>query len=805
MNTAEKVARLEAYLQRLQTNAKLPRPQRGPSIPLTDVAAKAATGGETPGLLQAAQSAASDLEAHRISVERTLKEASERAAREVAASAAAARVASENAAREASERVAKDAAERAAREIAAKAARDEAERAAKEKAAKDAAEKAAKDAAAAKEAAEKAARDAAAAKDAAERAAAKDAAEKAAKDAAAAKEAADKGAKEVAAAKEAADKVAKEKAAAEKATEKAAADKAAADKVAKEVAAAKEAAERAAKDKAAKDAAERAAKEKATKEAAERAAKEATERAAKSAASVPPKKEPSTIDELFAELEFTGEPTKVGPAVQTPAASPKPSPVRAAAPPALPDSIKDETTIDGELPTVVGSMDELPAMARRDADAPVRSAPPPLPMDAPTRVADTYSSLLDPPTLDSPTIVYGDKPGVDRSPELDEPTVIRRPSAHDRAVLRGEEPDAADANDEEPTVVRHLPEDEPSNGGEDAPTLAFDKAKPMTEGELIEPSPIITVGDVAAAEDAARDEKSGLPRSPVGHGPKVELAEPLREAAEMAAKAAAEKAAKEAALRPKPVAKEQVREEVTTASRRMVELTPETIAAEKKERAREDATKPGRGWGSTLGLLLVTVLLVGAGVYLGLQNGWFGSSGPPSPTTTQTGATAPTMTAPRTSLPVQSGAPTVAQTAVPTGAPSTSASVAPSVEPTAAPAINPAAAGQPGVPIVEKPAEALKLNATKGFLTLVSPEDGFVYVTGKKIGAANQRHEVSCGVGLVRFGVPLPNGGVDWRSPPGMSIPIPCRASTTIAITPSKGPWPVPGGNRLPAGGGDPY
>ena len=73
----------------------------------------------------------------------------------------------------------------------------------------------------------------------------------------------------------------------------------------------------------------------------------------------------------------------------------------------------------------------------------------------------------------------------------------------------------------------------------------------------------------------------------------------------------------------------------------------------------------------------------------------------------------------------------------------------------------------------------------------------------------NQRHEISCEtkVGLVRLGVPLPNGPIEWRSAPGLSIAIPCKSAITLAITPAKGPWPTGpgGGGPAPGGGTDPY
>ncbi|MFO0592119.1 MAG: hypothetical protein U0441_31540 [Polyangiaceae bacterium] len=773
MNTAEKVARLEALNRRIQENAKLPRPPRRSVHEHMDAAARAPSVSvhEASPAAEALAKQAAEMEAMRLAAERAAKQAAEKAAKEAAEIAAAAREAAERANREAAERAQKDAAERAAKEAAAK---EATERAAKEKAAKEAAEKAAK------EAAEKAA------KEAAEKAAAKEAAERAAKEKAA-KEAADKAAKEKAA-KEAADKAAKEKAA-------------------------KEAADKAAKEKAAREAIEKAAKEKATKEAAERAAKEATDRAAKEAAAVPPKKQPSTIDELFAELEFTGEPTKVGKqdsaelaaAARTATPTPSPKPVHAGPPPVpskaaptsgpaeitvKPAEIKDEPTFDAaEHPTVVGSSADLPLGARADdADGPTLSG------DAPTRVAETYGvDILDPPTGDAPTVVLAPLTGLDRSPEPDEPTVIRRPSAHDQAMVRGE------LNDEEEDAATLL-----RDAGPDELTI---KGK---EGDApIAPAPVIAIGDLVSTPPLRPGSSPDLgPKSSPGvHEPKVELAGALREAADQAAREAAEKAAREAALRPKAERKDGPRDEVTTASRRMVQLTSDAVESERAARERERKGKSNTG---LLGLFVVAVLLVGGTVFVGLRAGWFDSSNPPSglPSSGVTTTTGPAVTAPATTSTaattnaVPSGKPTAEPATTATATTSATADAPPAAGTSAA-----AANAKPGIPVVEKNDDTAKLNATKAFLTVLSGGNDFVYVTGKKIGSVNQRLEISCGVGLIRIGAPLPNGSIEWKSAPGLSIPLPCKASTTIAIPAGTGPWPdsAGGGTRPPGGGGDPY
>ena len=75
MNTAEKVARLEAFLQRVQTNSKLPRPQRRASAAATDVAGFASLAPGDGGPVADAARAAGELEAQRIMAERAAKEA----------------------------------------------------------------------------------------------------------------------------------------------------------------------------------------------------------------------------------------------------------------------------------------------------------------------------------------------------------------------------------------------------------------------------------------------------------------------------------------------------------------------------------------------------------------------------------------------------------------------------------------------------------------------------------------------------------------------------------------------------------
>ncbi|MBK8254916.1 MAG: hypothetical protein IPK82_19940 [Polyangiaceae bacterium] len=812
VNTAEKVARLEAVLQRVQQNAKLPRPVRR----------AASAGAAAASVADPALTAAEEFDASHLLAEQTAQEAAERAAKEAADGASAARAAAdaaERTAREAAERaakealLAKEAAEKALRDASEKAAKEKAEReaaekaaaekAAKEKAEREAAEKAAAEKAAKekaeREAAEKAAAEKAAAEKAAKEKAEREAAEKAAAEKAAkekaAKEAADKAAKEKAE-KEAAEKAAKEKAAKEKA-EKEAAEKAAKEKAAKEKAE-KEAAEKAAKEKAAKEAADKAAKEKATAEAADKAAKQAAERAKKAADAVPPGKQPATIDELFAELELSADATKVGP---RDGLTPSPTPVRAAAKPPAPaaSTIKDETTLDtGDMPTVIADKMTMD-LARAEEDLPTREAPPPLPMDTPTRIAaePLAAAIADPPTLEGPTVVVGSLPGMDKSGEADEPTVIRRPSDEERAKLRGEE---SGEGDEEPTVIR-----------------ASDDRISKADDDAIKPAPIISVAGstTPVASDESAKSSSGV------HEPKVALSEPLREAAEKAAREAAEKAAETAPLDAKAQTKPKEREEVTTASRRMVQLTPEAIEEERRARERENADKnKKKGMGATVTLTLAVAALVAGGLYLALTQGWFDSGGPPASGLVNTGTTArPTATTPVTPVtaPGTTSAPTTAQTTAssattaPTTAPTTEPSTAPTTEPTAPTGTGVSAElaakanAKPGLAFSEKTDDAAKLPKDKAYLTVLASEDLAVKVTGRVVnGRTNQRLEIPCNPGLVRIGVPLKGTEMDWRSPPGISIAIPCQQSTVIALTVSKGPWLTPGAPR-PGGGGDPY
>ena len=453
--------------------------------------------------------------------------------------------------------------------------------------------------------------------------------------------------------------------------------------------------------------------------------------------------------------------------------------------------IKDEPTFDAaEHPTVVGSSAELPLGARHDAaDGPTLSG------DAPTRVAETFGvDILDPPTGEGPTVVLAPIVGLDRSPEPDEPTVIRRPSAHDQAMVRGE---LTDEEEDAATLLRDVGPDEPTIKGK--------------EGEApIAPAPVIAIGEpvstpplrTGSSPDLGSKASSGI------HEPKVELAGSLREAADQAAREAQEKAAREAALRPRPERKDGPRDEVTTASRRMAQLTSDAVESERAARERE---RKDKGKGGMLGLFIVAVLLVGGTVFVGLRAGWFDSSNPPSglsPSGATTSTTGPAVTAPATSS--TAATTNVAPTGKSTAEPTTTATATTSATADAPPAAGTAAAAanaKPGTPVVEKNDDTAKLNATKAFLTVLSGGNDFVYVTGKKIGSVNQRLEISCGVGLIRIGSPLPNGSIAWKSAPGLSIPLPCKTSTTIAIPAGNGPWPDSGGGavRPPGGGGDPY
>jgi len=303
----------------------------------------------------------------------------------------------------------------------------------------------------------------------------------------------------------------------------------------------------------------------------------------------------------------------------------------------------------------------------------------------------------------------------------------------------------------------------------DEPTHIFDSRTSRPEAPLVTPEKVASESIAAFGGDDLK-----VVVSPAVRTPAVEAAVP----------AAAEKAAAikivEAAV---PPTLPSDTNEATAPSRRYSKPADEVAEPVRPRRSRR---------ASTLTLGLVAALLIGAGIFRGLRDGWFESSTTPIIPTTPTASalpkTAPTASAATTA----SAAPTTSAAAPePTSSASaaTSASAAPttsavpsalaSAAPTAAPTTAPVADG-----------DGTKLPATRGYIIVNSAKPGSVFLTGRFVGEANARLEVDCGAKFLRLAAPTADGAPrpatpDWTSE-GRSIGVPCRTVTTITLEASR-------------------
>ena len=192
---------------------------------------------------------------------------------------------------------------------------------------------------------------------------------------------------------------------------------------------------------------------------------------------------------------------------------------------------------------------------------------------------------------------------------------------------------------------------------------------------------------------------------------------------------------------------------------------------------------------------LVAAALIGAGVFVGLRNGWFGGSSTPGvPTAPTASGPAPTAStaaittasaAPIASTPVPTTSAVVAPTdsasavpsasAMPSASAAPSASVAPSVTASSAPTAPPVAAG-----------DGTALPPNRGYVIINSAKPASVFLTGNFAGLTGAKLEVECGAKFLRLAAPIAAGTErpatpDWTSE-GRSISVVCRSTTTVAL-----------------------
>jgi hypothetical protein len=203
--------------------------------------------------------------------------------------------------------------------------------------------------------------------------------------------------------------------------------------------------------------------------------------------------------------------------------------------------------------------------------------------------------------------------------------------------------------------------------------------------------------------------------------------------------------------------------------------------------------------------VVVGLMLVAAGTYLGFSSGWFQqltSKGPHAPptapttpvashapqtplaplprpvTTPATAATTAAPPTPQTAATQTAAPPTSAATTAPTASVAATAPPRPSATPSATPSAKPA--GDPA-----------SLSPTRGYLVVDSPKEMGVFIAGNFRGLTGAQIEVDCGIKYVRLGVaPNANGesgsaGIVWTSE-GKSANVACRSVTHVAMTPTK-------------------
>lgn len=358
--------------------------------------------------------------------------------------------------------------------------------------------------------------------------------------------------------------------------------------------------------------------------------------------------------------------------------------------------------------------------------------------------------------------------------EGEEATVMKTSPLEAIKVAKDEPEESAD----EPTLMRpspleaeHAEKEEPEEGG-DEPTL-------------MRPSPVETASDLLLAAK--------------------EIMEPGR-----AAKAAETKAA------PSPEAPPTAETEGVVPPLAEPLFSPEIQPPAEQTETTRDTVRPERRKARRApwwGFALAALALAGAGVVVAVDKGWIGrfveptvntstpssltgTAAPQTPTQTAT-APQPTVSASQdvgTPVPEQgdAGADTsdagvndasVSDAAIDAEAPDAAApdAAAPdAAAPAAPPTSEPSAAAPPGDPAA--------LPDKKGYLTITSAPSLHVYVQGAHAGLTNEALVVDCGPKFVRLGEPPatpPAGGglagVKWRSE-GKSVVVACKGTTEFSL-----------------------
>jgi serine/threonine-protein kinase len=86
--------------------------------------------------------------------------------------------------------------------------------------------------------------------------------------------------------------------------------------------------------------------------------------------------------------------------------------------------------------------------------------------------------------------------------------------------------------------------------------------------------------------------------------------------------------------------------------------------------------------------------------------------------------------------------------------------------------------------VTPAPPNTANLPAGFGYLTVVSPAVAHVYISGKRLGPANEALEVRCGRWFVRLAAPREGRYPEWVSR-GETVDVGCQAATKIEILPA--------------------
>ncbi len=97
------------------------------------------------------------------------------------------------------------------------------------------------------------------------------------------------------------------------------------------------------------------------------------------------------------------------------------------------------------------------------------------------------------------------------------------------------------------------------------------------------------------------------------------------------------------------------------------------------------------------------------------------------------------------------------------------------------------AAATPSAVASAAPPSVANLPAGFGYLTVVSPALAHVYISGKRLGPANEALEVRCGRWFVRLAAPREGRYPEWVSR-GETVDVGCQAATRIEILPAPEP-----------------